>query len=75
MSIFKWIKTFYKASDSAAQRHLNYQALAHLDDHLLRDIGLYIDQGEVRTLSGQPNCRSEPSIEHEYCPYCGSSLT
>ncbi|MHB0777387.1 hypothetical protein [Halomonas sp. WWR20] len=60
----------------------HFQALAHLNDHLLRDIGLRIDQGVVmpfadqdvardRTEGGVEKTRNSPRL----CPRCGEPLT
>lgn len=74
MLILKWIKTFRRASHDAVTQDTNYQALAHLDHHLLRDIGFYRDHsGEVRSLTGRPSHGVE-RVAHEYCPYCRSPL-
>lgn len=74
MSILKWIKVFCRAGDNTTTHRFDYQTLAHLDNHLLRDIGLYIEHGEVRPLTGQPSHGIE-RVAHEYCCYCGRPMT
>lgn len=64
----------------------NYQALAHLDRHQLKDIGLYREQGMVRPLNPENFQRVEPMPKEggdparsevepmRYCPSCGTPL-
>lgn len=75
----------------SAMRHRqrNVSALAHLDAHLLKDIGLHVEQGVVRPLypedgaateSMPKSARNEPemteSVAHseKLCPSCGATL-
>ncbi|MDH2433343.1 hypothetical protein QCD60_12255 [Pokkaliibacter sp. MBI-7] len=37
----------------AANDDVTYQQMLHLDNHLLKDIGVYRDGGRIRSLSGE----------------------
>ncbi|SDM02872.1 protein of unknown function [Modicisalibacter muralis] len=70
-------------------RQRNVSALAHLDAHLLKDIGLHVEQGFVRPLYPEDDTAtaSKPQPAHDspqmtesvahpekLCPSCGATL-
>lgn len=66
---------------SRTQRRL-YEDLRFHDPHLLKDIGLRWEQGQLVSIHGveEPSQRhqrhkAEIRDAHETCPYCGSQLT
>ncbi|GGX96545.1 hypothetical protein GCM10007160_25200 [Litchfieldella qijiaojingensis] len=81
---------FLRVLDRLARKcreHRSHQAVAHLDDHLLRDIGLRREQGmivpfhpesgslEETLASAQPETEKQGlSGEVQCCPHCGASL-
>jgi hypothetical protein len=89
MNITGWFERIRMALASARRDRNNYRALAHLDDHLLKDIGLYFDQGIVRPLYpegteanafvlaeplGYKEMWEEADTPLKVCPVCGAAL-
>ncbi|MFD2438353.1 DUF1127 domain-containing protein [Modicisalibacter luteus] len=62
MNIAGWFARIRKAVTIAHRHRSNYRTLAHLDDHLLRDIGLYVDQGIVRPLHPKTTETNVPMV-------------
>ncbi|PXF31474.1 hypothetical protein WH50_09770 [Pokkaliibacter plantistimulans] len=47
------IRALHRRLTRAANDEVTYQQMLHLDDHLLKDIGVYRDGGRIRSLSGE----------------------
>ncbi|MCG7600274.1 DUF1127 domain-containing protein [Halomonas sp. McH1-25] len=88
MHVTNWLARICKALTVARRDRNNFRALAHLDDHLLKDIGLYVDQGIVRPLhpdaaKGDVELAAPLDFEEivgradipvKVCPTCGAAL-
>ncbi len=60
------IALFSAAKEYFEARRTN-QLFRQLDDHYLKDIGFYRDNGHIRPLAGKKDLESQP-LEHAYIP-------
>lgn len=60
------IALFNAAKEYFEARRTN-QLFRQLDDHYLKDIGFYRDNGHIRLLAGKKDLESQP-LEHAYIP-------
>lgn len=60
------IALFNAAKEYFEARRTN-QLFRQLDDHYLKDIGFYRDNGHIRPLAGKKDLDSQP-LEHAYIP-------
>lgn len=89
MNVLDLLQRTRETLKSLRRNRNNVRALAHLDAHLLKDIGLRVEHGIVRPLYPDAGVTDEPvsaplddaperSVSaagaEKCCPHCGTSL-